>query len=87
MVYTTGGMRCARISVVDGTGTEVFDELVRMDDGVEIMYVDLWPIGSLRRSDNREQRLHHPFFWHNTREPREGCSTTDVDTRVPRLIY
>lgn len=43
MVYTTGGMRCARVSVVDGTGGEVFDELVRMDDGVEIMYV-LYPI-------------------------------------------
>lgn len=37
MVYTTGGMRCARVSVVDGAGAEVFDELVRMDDGVEIM--------------------------------------------------
>ncbi|KIM90892.1 hypothetical protein PILCRDRAFT_811388 [Piloderma croceum F 1598] len=37
MVYTTGGMRCARVSVVDGTGSEVFDELVRMDDGVEIV--------------------------------------------------
>jgi RNA exonuclease 1 len=40
MVYTTGGMRCARVSVVDGTGAAVFDELVRMDDGVEIVYVD-----------------------------------------------
>lgn len=39
MIYTTGGMRCARVSVVDGSGAEVFDELVRMDDGVEIMYV------------------------------------------------
>ena len=66
MVYTTGGMRCARVSVVDGAGTEVFDELVRMDDGVEIMYVDLYRIGSLRLSDNYEQRLHHPFFWHDT---------------------
>jgi hypothetical protein len=66
MVYTTGGMRCARVSVVDGAGTEVFDELVRMDDGVEIMYVDLCRIGSLRLSDNYEQRLYHPFFWHDT---------------------
>jgi RNA exonuclease 1 len=55
MVYTTGGMRVARVSVVDASGTEglspisliylflnfhpVFDELVRMDDGVHIMYV------------------------------------------------
>lgn len=37
MIYTTGGMRVARISVVDGTGTEVFDELIRMDDDVDIV--------------------------------------------------
>ncbi|KAJ6515799.1 Rexo1 protein [Mycena sanguinolenta] len=37
MVYTTGGMRVARVSVVDGAGEEVLDELVRMDDGVEII--------------------------------------------------
>jgi RNA exonuclease 1 len=37
MIYTTGGMRCARVSVVDGSGAEVFDELVRMDDGVGII--------------------------------------------------
>lgn len=39
MVYTTGGFRCARVSVIDGTGAEVFDELVRMDSGVEVVYV------------------------------------------------
>ncbi|KAH7887664.1 ribonuclease H-like protein [Phlebopus sp. FC_14] len=37
MIYTTGGMRVARVSVVDGSGTEIFDELIRMDDGVEIV--------------------------------------------------
>lgn len=37
MIYTTAGMRVARVSVVDGTGKEVFDELVRMDDGVHVM--------------------------------------------------
>lgn len=37
MIYTTGGMRVARISVVDGTGTEIFDELIRMDDGVDVI--------------------------------------------------
>ncbi|KAF7352711.1 Exonuclease domain-containing protein [Mycena venus] len=37
MIYTTGGMRVARVSVVDGAGNEVLDELVRMDDGVEII--------------------------------------------------
>lgn len=39
MVYTTGGMRVARVSVVDGSGKEVFDELIKMDDGVEVMSV------------------------------------------------
>ena len=39
MIYSTGGMRVARVSVVDSTGKEVFDEFVRMDDGVEVMYV------------------------------------------------
>ncbi|KAG8218586.1 ribonuclease H-like protein [Butyriboletus roseoflavus] len=37
MIYTTGGMRVARVSVVDGAGTDIFDELVRMDDGVEVI--------------------------------------------------
>ena len=37
MVYTTGGLRVARVSVVDAMGKEVFDELVKMDDGVEVM--------------------------------------------------
>lgn len=39
MIYTTGGMRVARVSVVDGGGAEIFDEFVRMDDGVEVMCV------------------------------------------------
>lgn len=39
MIYTTGGMRVARVSVIDGAGTEIFDELVRMDDGIEVMSV------------------------------------------------
>ncbi|KAF9076733.1 hypothetical protein BDP27DRAFT_1283459 [Rhodocollybia butyracea] len=37
MIYTTGGMRIARVSVVDGSGHPVFDELVRMDEGVEVL--------------------------------------------------
>ncbi|KAL0566277.1 RNA exonuclease 3 [Marasmius crinis-equi] len=37
MIYTTGGMRIARVSVIDGGGTKVFDELVRMDEGVGIL--------------------------------------------------
>jgi RNA exonuclease 1 len=39
MLYTTGGFRIARVSVVDGSGKSVFDECVKMDDGVEIVYV------------------------------------------------
>ncbi len=38
MIYTTGGLRVARVSVIDGSGKEVLDELVRMDDGVQVMY-------------------------------------------------
>ncbi|KAN0097510.1 Ribonuclease H-like domain containing protein [Tylopilus felleus] len=37
MIYTTGGMRVARVSVIDGAGKEIFDELVRMDDGIQVI--------------------------------------------------
>ncbi|KAJ3970559.1 hypothetical protein EV361DRAFT_915324 [Lentinula raphanica] len=37
MIYTTGGMRVARVSIVDGSAKPVFDELVRMDEGVNIL--------------------------------------------------
>ncbi|KAI0661013.1 ribonuclease H-like protein [Cubamyces menziesii] len=37
MIYTTGGMRVARVSVVDSAGKEIFDEYVRMDEGVEVI--------------------------------------------------
>lgn len=43
MIYTTGGMRVARVSVVDGDGKEVFDECVKMDEGVYVMLVSLNP--------------------------------------------
>ena len=43
MIYTTGGMRVARVSVVDVAGKEVLDEIVRMDEGVEVMYVTALP--------------------------------------------
>ena len=43
MIYTTGGMRVARVSVVDAAGKEVLDEIVRMDEGVEVMYVTALP--------------------------------------------
>lgn len=47
MVYTTGGMRVARVSVVDGAGNEIFDEQVRMDDGVVILSVSPRPSTSM----------------------------------------
>ncbi|KAF9534224.1 ribonuclease H-like domain-containing protein [Crepidotus variabilis] len=37
MVYSTGGLRVARVSVIDGAEKEVFDQLVQMDDGVEVI--------------------------------------------------
>ncbi|XP_006460258.1 hypothetical protein AGABI2DRAFT_177880 [Agaricus bisporus var. bisporus H97] len=37
MIYTTGGFRVARVSLVDARGKEVFDELVRMDDDVYVI--------------------------------------------------
>jgi RNA exonuclease 1 len=37
MIYTTGGFRVARVSVIDARGKQVFDELVRMDDDVYVM--------------------------------------------------
>ncbi|KAL5527323.1 hypothetical protein ACEPAG_6114 [Sanghuangporus baumii] len=37
MIYTTGGARVARVSIVDGSGKEIFDELVKMDDEVEVI--------------------------------------------------
>lgn len=49
MVYTTGGFRVARVSVVDAAGQQIFDELVRMDDGVEVMCVP-WLLPLVSRS-------------------------------------
>ncbi|KAF8195798.1 hypothetical protein K438DRAFT_1918956 [Mycena galopus ATCC 62051] len=36
MIYSTGGMRVARVSVVDGAGNEVLDELVRTSMVAEV---------------------------------------------------
>jgi hypothetical protein len=33
----TAGLSLARVSVVDGKGDQVFDELVRMNEDVEIL--------------------------------------------------
>jgi RNA exonuclease 1 len=41
MIYTTAGMSVARVSVVDGSGKEVYDQFVRLDDSVEVMCVFL----------------------------------------------
>ncbi|GJJ07561.1 hypothetical protein Clacol_001763 [Clathrus columnatus] len=37
MIYTTAGMSVARVSVVDGEGKQVFDEIVRPDPGVRVI--------------------------------------------------
>ncbi|KAI0032042.1 hypothetical protein K488DRAFT_78726 [Vararia minispora EC-137] len=37
MVYTTGGFRIARVSVVDGVGKEILDVYVKMDEGVDVV--------------------------------------------------
>ncbi len=39
MVYTTGGFRIARVSVVNASGECVFDEFIKMDDDVEVVCV------------------------------------------------
>jgi len=37
MVYTTGGFRIARVSIVDASGESVFDEFIKMEDGVKVV--------------------------------------------------
>lgn len=37
MIYTTAGMSVARVSVVDGEGKRVLDEVVRLDAGVKVI--------------------------------------------------
>ncbi|TRM67741.1 Rexo1 protein [Schizophyllum amplum] len=37
MIYTTGGMRVARVSLIDGAGATIFDEFVKMDEGVAVL--------------------------------------------------
>ncbi|CDO71252.1 hypothetical protein BN946_scf184908.g9 [Trametes cinnabarina] len=62
MIYTTGGMRVARVSVVDSAGKEIFDEYVKMDEGVEVMYIT--PFLVFPRHDTDSPHLHSDF---NTR--------------------
>lgn len=71
MVYTTGGFRVARVSVVDGDGKEVFDELVKMDDGVEVVFVRFYLLHFHLSLifiivDVGVQRLQYPFLRHRT---------------------
>jgi RNA exonuclease 1 len=37
MIYTTAGMSLARVSVIDGAGKSVYDKLVKLDVGVEVL--------------------------------------------------
>lgn len=41
MVYTTAGMSVARVSVVDNKGNEILDSLVRLSEGVTLLYVTM----------------------------------------------
>jgi RNA exonuclease 1 len=47
MIYTTGGFRIARVSVVDASGECVFDEFIKLDDGVEVVCVHISPFPSI----------------------------------------
>jgi RNA exonuclease 1 len=37
MIYTTAGMSIARVSVIDGSGKPVYDKLIKLDPGVEVL--------------------------------------------------
>jgi RNA exonuclease 1 len=37
MIYTTAGMSIARVSVIDGAGKCVYDKLIKLDPGVEVL--------------------------------------------------
>ena len=50
MVYTTGGFRVARVSVVDASGESVFDEFIKMDDGVQVVCVHIPILNATRVS-------------------------------------
>ena len=69
MIYTTGGFRVARVSIVDGSGKEVFDQLVRMDDGVHVMSVLLPFLLLSVHIETKSQRFQHPIFRDQRREP------------------
>ena len=56
MIYTTGGFRVARVSIVDARGQEIFDELVKMDDGVEVVCVAIPP--TLRVAETASDSTH-----------------------------
>jgi RNA exonuclease 1 len=63
MIHTTGGFRVARVSIVDGSGKEVFDQFVRMDDGVHVMSVLLLFLPLLWiLKQSLSKRFQHPVF-------------------------
>jgi hypothetical protein len=82
MIYTTGGFRIARVSIVDASGKELFDELIKMDDGVEVVCViSLLLVRarfgvSLTRNDDGLQGFEHTLFRHSSRRVRSACGTT-----------
>jgi RNA exonuclease 1 len=83
MVYTTGGFRIARVSVVDASGECVFDEFIKMDDGVKVVCVHLsFPPHKRnsgyysRGSATPEQGFEHAFLRHPFGRVRSARSTT-----------
>ena len=80
MIYTTGGFHIARVSVVDASGESVFDEFIKLDDGVEVVCVhNPFPLFfeyHSRGSATPEQGFEHAFLRHSSGRVRSARSTT-----------
>jgi len=80
MIYTTGGFRVARVSVVDASGKEVFDELIKMDDGVEpVCVVSPYPSShpsALSGCLPTTQGFEHTLLRHSPRRIRNARGAT-----------
>ena len=85
MIYTTGGMRVARVSVVDGSGKQILDELIRMDEGVHVMLVALLLYPYLYSPV--PQRLQYPIFWNKQRKSCNSCSHPGRCSGYPGLSH
>jgi RNA exonuclease 1 len=82
MIYTTGGFRIARVSVVDVSGEEVFDEFIKMDDGVKVVCVISLPFPTLAfhvsltsRAIYISQGFEHALLRHSSGRVRRALDT------------